>query len=65
MADDSRDWARPGRWRLVTASALVLALLPVSGAATAADASGPFGPVHVTDLTTEHLADPLGIVPGR
>jgi hypothetical protein len=50
------------KWRLAIAITVTLSQLPM---ASTARADGGGGAVNVTGLTTEHLADPLGIVPGR
>jgi len=46
------------KWRLAIAIAVALTLLPTGSTARADDGGGA---VNVTGLTTEHLADPLGI----
>jgi len=60
-AGRARDRARVVRWRLATAFAAMLSLLAVSAANAADPAHNPQGEIRATQLTTEHLTDPLGI----
>src|SRR5207244_10066227 len=46
-------------WRLAVATAAAAMLLPLTGATGVAHPGD--GQLRATDLTTEHLADPLGI----
>ena len=46
-------------WRIAVATAAAAALLPLTGVAAAGNLNG--GQLHATGLTTEHLADPLGV----
>jgi hypothetical protein len=58
MTTDSRNRLREGTLRLA-AAAVAVSLLPLGGAAKATDLG--VGQIQVAGLSTEHLANPLGI----